>query len=498
AAGGSPRYPAPSNDSHPKRCPTPMPNTLFQEIRQLLALALPLALAQLAQTSMGFIDTLMVGRLGNQGLASIALGNTFFFFLLTLATGVLLAVGPLVSQAHGSGDQTAMGRAVRQGMWLATGLTLLALPVFLNAGRLFVWLGQEPETAGLAARYVQAIAWGFLPSLWFTCSRGLLEGLANPRPILLITLCGVLLNIVGDLVLMFGYLHVPALGLVGTGYASAAVFWLMFALGVLYVRRHYRPYGIYATLRRPDPAALRELLAIGLPIGLTLGFETGMFTTTALLMGLLGSLPLAAHQIAIQTATLTFMVTVGVAIATSVRVGQAAGRRDAAALRLSGFTGIGLGATFMMLTALAFWLLPERIVSIYIDVRDPANAEVARLAAGFLMLAAGFQVFDGLQAVAAGALRGLKDTRAPMLISLASYWGIGIGSGVLLAFGRGMGGRGLWLGLTFGLATAGLLLTVRFALSVRRFRARMVYNADQTPADGCGGEYGSRVRNIHE
>lgn len=451
----------------------------FLEVRHLLVLAVPLILAQVAQMSMSFIDTLMVGRLGDEALAGIALGGTLFFFMMSFSVGVLFAVGPMVSQAAGAGNQEAAGKAVRQGLWLGLGLTALAALVFWNAEALFLLANQNETTAAKAAAYIRAIAWGFLPALWLVALRGLLEGLLNPRPIMFITLAGVAMNITADSILIFGYLGFPALGLVGAGIASALVYWLMFVLALIYVRYRYGHYGVFSGLRVPDFKTLLELVTIGLPIGLTIAFETGLFAVTALLMGLFGTTALAAHQIALQTASLTFMVAVGMSIATSVRVGQAVGRRDPDAARRSGYVGIVMSASLMALSALSFWLVPQQIISLYVDVSDPANRELVRLAAGFLGFAAIFQVFDGLQVSAAGALRGLKDTRIPMLISLLSYWGAGLSAGILFAFGLGLGGRGLWLGLAVGLATAAVLLTLRFARNVSRRRLARV-----SPAKG--------------
>ena len=444
----------------------------WTELRLLLVLAGPLILAQLAGTSMGFVDTLMVGRLGDEALAGIALGNTLYFFVLLLLTGVVLAVGPTVSQAHGAGDEEGVARAARQGLWLALGGTLLALPLFWNATTLLRLVGQEAGTAALAGAYIRAVSWGFLPALGLTALRGLLEGLSNPRPIMVIALVGVGLNVAANDVLMFGRFGFPALGLVGTGYATTIVSWLMFALAALYVQVTLKGYRIFSRLRTPDPRTLRDLFTVGWPIGLTLGFEVGLFTITALLMGLLGATQLAAHQIALQTASLTFMVPLGLSIALSVRVGQAAGRGDGAGVRRAGSVGIGLSGAFMVLTALAFWALPRSIVGLFVDTRDPANAPLIALAVTYLGVAAMFQVFDGLQVSASGALRGLKDTRMPMLISLFAYWGVGLGVGVWLAFGLGWGGRGLWLGLVAGLGTAAALLILRFVRTVRRPHAR--------------------------
>ena len=434
----------------------------MREVRRTFTLALPIILAQLAQVSMGFIDTLMVGRLGGEALAGIALGASIFFFALIIGLGVMSAVGPTVSQAVGANNSETAARATRQSFYVAVALTLPATLLFRQAEPLLRLTGQEAHTAELAAAWLRAISWGYLPALLLAGLRGLLEGSARPRPVMLIAFLGVGLNVAANYTLVFGNFGVPAFGAVGTGWASAFVYWTMFLAAALYVRVALPRFGVFDRPYRPDLRVLRDLLVVGLPIGLMLGFESGLFSVATILMGTLGTVPLAAHQIAIQTASFTFMIPLGLASATAVRVGQAVGRGDAVGTRRAGWTGIGLSAAFMSSTALAFWFLPEQIVSLYLNVDDPANAAVVRTAAQFLVFAAAFQIFDGLQVSAAGALRGLKDTRVPMLISLVSYWGVGLSSGAVFAFGLGMGGRGLWLGLVLGLVTAAVLLVGRF------------------------------------
>ncbi len=448
--------------------PTKVPVTL--EVRRTLTLALPLILAQLAQMSASFVDTLMVGRLGNTQLAGIALGSSIFFLTFLVCSGVLFSVGPTVSQAFGAGETKAAGRAAQQGIFLALLLSVPALVLFSQIGRILPLLGQEPGAVRLATGYVQAIAWGFVPALLTISLRGLLEGISNPRPVMYIAFLGVGFNALMNYLLMFGNWGFPALGLVGTGYASALSFWLSLALLVLYSARTLPQFEVFR-FRGVDARVLADLFRIGLPIGLTLGFEAGLFSATAILMGTLGTVPLAAHQIAMQSASFTFMVPLGLASATAVRVGQAVGRRDPGGVQQAGWVGITLSAGVMFVSALTFWLIPERVVGLYLDASDPANKAVVRTAARFLAFAAIFQVFDGLQVSAAGALRGLKDTRVPMLMSLASYWGVGLSSGLLLAFTLGLGGRGLWLGLVLGLVTAAFLLVGRFRrLQLRALR----------------------------
>jgi MATE family multidrug resistance protein len=444
---------------------------ILLEARRLVALAVPLSLAQLVQAGMAFVDTVMVARLGSQALAGIALGATSYMLVTIFLQGVIFAVGPLVAQAFGGERYLEAGRAARQGLWLATFLSLPAVVLLANAEVALLAMGQDPQSSALAGSYLRAAAWGFLPSLLLVALRAFLEGIGDTRPILALMLVGLLANVGLDEALMFGRLGLPALGVAGAGYATALVHTVMLLLAVLYVARRHRRFELFRSGGRPERRLLAELLRLGAPIGFTVGFEAGLFAVTAMLMGLVGPVELAAHQIAIQSATMTFMVAVGLAVATSVRVGQAVGRGDSAGARLAGTTGIWVSAAAMTLTAALFWFAPRTVIGIYIDANDPANAAVVRFATLFLGIAASFQIFDGIQVSASGALRGYKDTTVPMVISLVSYWLIGISSGVTLAFGFGWGGRGLWTGLVLGLAAAAVLLLARFAQRSRRQHA---------------------------
>ena len=459
----------------------PLPPFLRRELADLLAVAGPLVLAQLAQMSMSFVDTLMAGRLGQDALAGIALGSVVFQLVSIVSMGVLFSVAPLVSQAHGAGDSDGAARAARQGIWLAVLLAIPGFALFRSAEPILLFLGQDPETAALAAGYLGAAAFGFLPSLVLTALRGFLEGLSDTRPIMLVLLLGIALNVVANNALMFGRWGFPALGLTGTGVATAIVYTVMAVLAAAIVVLRYREHRVLRGLRRPDPSVLRELFRVGWPIGLTLGFEGGLFSFTALLMGLFGQAALAGHQIAVQAASVTFMVPVGLSIATGVRVGQAVGRHDAAAVRRAGLTGIGAAVAFMFLTAALFRFAPGLVVAAFLDPNDPANAEAVRFAARFLGIAALFQVVDGIQVSAAGALRGLRDTRAPMIISLVAYWLVGMSVASLLAFPLGWGGSGLWAGLVVGLGTAAVLLLRRFLRLSGGRHGRAIPRADAAP-----------------
>jgi MATE family multidrug resistance protein len=437
---------------------------LISEVKASLFLAIPLAGAQLAQAATGFIDTVMMGWLGSQTLAAGGLGATAFTALLIVTTNIISAVSPLVAAAYGAGKVVAVGRVVRQGLWLAV---TLAIPVMLflwHADLVLRLLGQKESSVVLSQTYLRAIVWGFLPALGFAVLRNFVSALSEPRPVIVIMVSGTCFNVVANYVLMFGKLGLPALGLAGIGWASTLALWSMFIALTLYImkQQRYRAYKVFHGLHQFEGQVFRELVHLGLPIGILAAVETGLFTTTTILMGQLGTVTLAAHQIALQTAAVTFMVPLGISFATTIRVGQLLGAGDGVGARLAGYVGIGMSALFMSVTGVLFWTMPERIVSLYLNIHDPVNREVVHLAEALLGVAAMFQLFDGIQVSATGALRGLKDTRVPMLIGIIAYWGIGLTSGYILGLQLGLGGVGLWWGLASGLAAAAAVLTWRF------------------------------------
>jgi multidrug resistance protein, MATE family len=446
--------------------PRSTPLTFRQQLGATTRLAVPLALTQLVQMAMGFVDVVMIGRLGTVSMAAGVLGTSFFFTLMLVCMGVVMAVNPLVAQAVGAREPAAVGRAVRQGLWLGA---LLALPLMLvlwQARPLLALAGQDPEVARLAAAYLGAILWGVLPNLWYTALRGFAEGIAKPRPILIVTLAAAGLNVFGNWVLMYGNLGMPALGLVGTGIATAIVMWALFGGLLLVTRLHsaFRHYDVFSTIRRPDPKALLELFRLGWPIGVTFGLESGLFLAATLLMGLVGTTALAAHQIALNAAGVTFMIPLGIAMATTVRVGHEAGAADRQGASRAGWAGMTLGALMMVGPALLFWLRPEWVVWIYTGSTEggPAGEAVAAQAAALLSIAAVFQLFDGVQVTAGGALRGLRETRSPMVVGLLAYWGLGLSAAYVLGIRAGLGAEGVWWGLTAGLGAAAIGLSLWF------------------------------------
>ncbi|MDX2096255.1 MAG: MATE family efflux transporter [Leptolyngbyaceae cyanobacterium bins.59] len=427
---------------------------LFTEVRACLLLALPLAGAQLAQSATTFADTVMMGLLGSQTLAAGALGSALFATLLLITTGILTAVSPMVAQAFGAGNSDQVAQTTRHGLWLAVILACLSTIVLWQGGSILGKLGQDPMNVQMAESYLRWITVGALPALVFAVLRNFMTALDRPRPVLVIALMGTIANVTGNYLLMFGKGGLPRMELAGIGLSSALSYWLMVGLTIAYILTDstLRTYPVFRRLFQVHPTLFRELIHIGWPIGVLHGVEVGLFTATTLLMGWLGTTTLAAHQIALQTIAMTFMVPLGISLATTIRVGQLLGRDRAKDARLAGYVGIGLGSLFMGMMGVVFWFVPQPIIALYVNIQQPEYQPVVQMAAALLGVAAMFQIFDGIQVIAAGALRGLKDTRIPMLIGLFAYWGVGLSSGYTLGIWAGLGGTGLWWGLAFGLA----------------------------------------------
>ncbi|MEF2277183.1 MATE family efflux transporter [Deinococcus sp. YIM 134068] len=426
------------------------------ELTALTRLAGPVVVSQFASNALALVSTAVIGRLGAAELAAAAYANATYYLVFMVLVGVMLSVGPRAAQAHGAGDAAGVGRALRGGLWLALGLAALALPLMWGVAALLPGRAPGDIRADLAATYLRIYALGMLPMLVFTALRGTLEGTGRPRVVTGVALAGVTLVGLLSPALAFGWGPLPALGLAGAATASAVAAWGM-ALTLLPVA--LRRVARFSGSVREE---VKALLRLGWPIGLTLGAEGGMFTVTALLMARFGAEALAAHNLALQVITALFMVPLGLATATGIRVAHAAGAGDRAGTRRVGLLGLGLTAAVMVLFALLNLLAPRPVLGIFVNVGEPGNAALLGTATLLLTIAALFQLVDGVQVTANAALRGLQDTRWPLLISLTSYWVVGLGVGSLLAFGMGLGPRGLWFGLTAGLTTAAALLLARF------------------------------------
>jgi len=371
-------------------------------------LAGPLIIGQLTSFGMNFVDTAMAGRIGAVDLGAIAIGSSVWAAGLLFVLGVLMSVSPAVSQLDGAGLRERAGELTRQALWIALVLAVLLALSARNAGWIMQALQVEPAVAGLAMGYLHAISWGAPGMTLALVLRFFSEGIGLTRPTMYIGLLGIAFNIPLNYVLMFGKFGFPAMGAVGCGWATAIVFWLQAIALAAYInrRRTYAPFRLFARFSRPSSLELGGLLKVGLPIGVMIFFEGSLFVSAALLIGTLGALPIAAHQVAINFASMAFMVPLGLAGAITVRVGNAIGRGDPAAARTAGLVGIGIAGVFGLISAGIMFSVPEAIARIY-----TADAEVIELAAALLLFAAIFQVSDGLQAASAGALRGLKDTR---------------------------------------------------------------------------------------
>ncbi len=440
-----------------------------RELRETLALALPLVVAQLAQMALFTTDAVMMGWLGPRFLGAGMLATSFQHPFFLFSVGVLSAVSPMVAQATGAGDTASVRRSIRQGFWVALMLTCLLTPVIWYVRPLFVLLGQSEDVSLLAQSYARAAVWFYFPGLAFIVVRTLLAAHGDTSVVLLITVLGIGFNAAGNYALMFGHWGFPRLELMGAGISTACANTLMFLmlLGYALARPAYRHYALFVRFWKPDWSRFRSILTLGMPIGFMLIAEVGLFAIAALFMGRLGTDELAAHAVALQYAAIAFMVPLGLSHATTVRVGLADGQGSVEGVRKAGWVSIALGTGFMGLTGLTFWLVPEGLVALFLDPTALRNQRPFALAVSYLGIAALFQLADGAQVVSAAVLRGLSDTRVPMMIAIACYWGVGLPIAYVCAFVLDMGGTGVWAGLASGLITVALTLVVRFALRER-------------------------------
>jgi MATE family multidrug resistance protein len=443
------------------------------EARALVRLSVPIVLTNVGQVAIQTTDVVMIGWLGAEALAASVLGVNLMFVLLLFAIGVVIATAPMMAQDLGRKRHAVREprRTVRQGFWVALALGLPATLVLWNIAPILHLLGQNPALIAAAEPYVHAAMWGFVPALWFVILRNFIAALERPRAGMVIMFIGVAFNALADYALIFGALGLPALGLTGAGIATALTNVLLFLglLGYVQLDRQFRRYQILGRFWRPDWVRFYEIFRIGLPIGITLVMEIGLFAGAGFAMGWIGTVELAAHQIALQCAAVTFMVPLGLAQAATVRVGLAAGAGDPPGVLRAGVASLVIGGLFMAAMAVVMWTMPEAIVGLFLDAGDPANARVVSTAVMFLMVAAIFQIFDGGQVIGAGALRGLKDTRWPMVFAAIAYWAIGGSLALGLAFGAGLNGLGVWIGLAVALAVAAALMIGRF-LTLQRGR----------------------------
>jgi len=442
------------------------------ELGQTVRLALPMALTQLGQIVMMTTDLVLIGRLGDEALAAAALAHTVLFAAFTLGMGVVAAVAPLAAQAFGARQPRMVRRALRVGLWATA---ILGVPMTLLQFRgedILVALGQNPHSAALAGRYLAGMAWAIIPAWAFIALRNFMGAVNRPEPALWITLAAIPANAALAWLLIYGALGVPGFDLFGAGLATALIDagMCIAAIGITCTRRPFKKYRVLGRLWRPDWPLLAKLVVVGLPISGALLLEFGLFAAAALLMGRISTSAVAAHQIALQVAALLYMVPLGIAQAATVRVGQAAGRRDPVGTRRAGFVAIAVAAGFMAAMTLIVAATRRAIPELFLGANEPQSAATMELAATLLAFGASFFIWDGVQAATGGALRGLNDTRMPLLMAVLSYWIVGFVSCVWFGFSMDLGAAGVWIGLSLGTAVYAALLVWRFnALTARNY-----------------------------
>lgn len=437
---------------------------LVMELTETLRLAVPIALTQLGQITMMTTDLALIGRLGDEAVAAAALAHTVFFISFTFGMGLVSAVAPLAAQAFGARNPRLVRRSLRVGLWAALlmSLPMMALPLF--GEEILLALGQMPGTAHLAQQYLLGLTWGITPALWFLAIRGFMGAVGRPAPGLWITLVAIPANAGLVYLLIHDAWGLPKLGLFGAGLATTMVNTGMFiaSLWFAHSRPPFRKYHVLGHVWHIDWTLMRQLIVIGAPIAFSFLFEYGLFAAAALLMGLISTTALAAHQIALQIAAILFMVPFGIGMAATVRVGHAVGHGDTTAVQRAGFVATALGIVFMSIMTLAVILGRFLIARFFFGEAAESAAAVIELIASLLMVGATFFVADGIQTVVSGALRGLHDTRVPLVFAAISYWLIGFPAAYGLAFRTELSAIGVWIGLSCGTAVYAVLLMLRF------------------------------------
>ncbi len=431
-------------------------------IRAILLLGLPLVGGNLAQFAIGLTDTVMLGWYGVEALAAVTLAGSYFFVFFLMGSGFAWAVMPMVAAFDAEADETGIRRATRMGVWLSLLFAVAAMPAMIWAEPVLLMLGQEPGVAELAARYLGIAGWGLFPALLVMVLKSYLAALERTQIVLWIALLAALVNGLGNYALIFGHWGAPALGVRGAAIASVVTQVVSLGGIVFYAARVLPVHRLFQRLWRPDWEMFATVFRLGVPIGLTNLSEVTLFASSAMMMGWLGTVALAAHGIAVQLASATFMVHLGLSNVATIRAANAYGRRDRARMVRGGLSVMAISLAVSLVAIAVFLLAPVPLISLFLGESNAAAGEIIAIGTGLLAVAALFQLVDGAQVIALGLLRGVQDTTVPMLMAAFSYWAVGMPASYLLGFTAGLGGVGIWLGLVAGLAAAGVLLMARF------------------------------------
>lgn len=430
--------------------------------KAILFLGLPLIGGHLAQYAIGLTDTVMLGWYSVEALAAVTLSHSYFFVFFMLGSGFALAVMPMVAAAAARDDEVSVRRATRMGLWLSLGFALLVMPIMWKAKTVLGLLGQTPEVAEAGGEYLRIAGFGLIPALLVMVIKSYLAALERTRIVLWITVLAAFSNALANYILIFGNLGAPELGLRGAAIASVLTQSVSLVAIVFYAIRALPDHNLFQRLWRPDWEMFGQVFRLGLPIGMTTVCEVSLFAASSLMMGWLGTVTLAAHGIVITVAAAAFMVHLGLSNVATIRAGNAFGRGDRAHMARGALVVSLLSLAIACITITAFLIVPEPVVGLFIEPDDPARPAILIAGVQLLAIAALFQLVDGAQVIALGLLRGVQDTAVPMMIAILSYWAVGLSVSYLLGFVVGWGGVGVWLGLTAGLASAALLLMLRF------------------------------------
>lgn len=433
-----------------------------------MTLGLPIIGSHVAQMAIVTTDTVMMGWYGVEELAALVLAGSFYFVIFLVGAGFSFAVLPMVANASELGDDVKVRRITRMGLWISALYAMILIPFMWWSKPLLVGLGQADVTAQLAQDYLRIAGFGLFPALFVMVIKNYLAALERTQFVLWLTVATALLNVVLNYMLVFGNWGAPELGVRGAAIASVAIVTLSLPVLVVYAKAVMPEHVLFQRIWAVDRGALAQVFRLGWPIGLTNLAETGLFTATAIMVGWIGTHELAAHGIALQWASLTFVVHLGLSNAATVRAGRAIGRQDMVRLKRGGVmvTAMSLGFGFIIVAIFLAW--PEALIGVFIDSTDPARDQIIAVGVALLMMAALFQIADAIQVIALGLLRGAQDTRMPMIFAWISYWVIGLPASYVMGFVWDYGAVGVWMGLVFGLSVAAVLLNVRFWTRLKR------------------------------